>query len=180
MPVTKTTFLISAILAATIAGSVAFALASSQPASDVALAPGDVVLTELPGLVPADGEPMLAGIADAAPEKGVVGRIPGPFDARFDLSNSSFDGDSVTGTVTVTSDVSDILELEVLAGFYDESGTLLGTATWVSPDTDHHEAADATPDGPSGEAVAFAVEVPAELRADTVSAAVGVPVLVNE
>ena len=41
------------------------------------------------------------------------------------------DAAGVHGSATITSDVSDILELEVVAGFYDDQGRLLGTGRFV-------------------------------------------------
>jgi hypothetical protein len=88
----------------------------------------------------------------------------------------AFEGQAATGTVRVTSDVSDLLELQVLAGFYDDRGNLLGTARFVHHlGTEGHEHA-----GPSEEGEAFTIPVPAGLGPQAVSAAVGVPVLVNE
>ena len=133
--------------------------------------------TSFPGLTPATGEPTLPGLATASPAPGSVAQVPGPFDDRFRLQGLVFDGRAVTGTVAVTSDVSDLLELEVLAGFYDRDGTLVGTAREVH----HLDESTAAPDheGPPDEDYAFEIGVPAEVEG-AVAAAVGVPVLVNE
>ncbi len=83
----------------------------------------------------------------------------------------------VTGRLTVTTDVSELLELEVVAGFYDARGRFLGTARWV-----HHldESGEHGHAGPPEESETFRVVAPARLRERVASAAVGVPVLVNE
>ncbi|MBC7441019.1 MAG: hypothetical protein H7311_00585, partial [Ramlibacter sp.] len=91
------------------------------------------------------------------------------------LEGLAFDGAAVTGAVLVTSDVSDVLELQVLAGFYDAQGTLLGTDRFV-----HHLVEDGTHVGTPEERETFRIEVPAALAAQAVSVALGVPVLVNE
>ncbi|GAA3533265.1 hypothetical protein [Nocardioides daeguensis] len=147
--------------------------ASSTPSTT----PSPVMVTSFPDLPAPTGEPDLPGIATAAPASaGSVGRIPGPFDDRVSLGPLSFDGQRVVGSLDVTSDVSDLLELQVLAGFYDASGTLVGRGRFthhLDEDT-HHD------DGPPSQHEAFTIAVPKKLRGQAVSAAVGVPVLVNE
>lgn len=140
--------------------------------------PATAARTTFPDLEPATEEPTLPSLATARPAAGTVVEVAGPFDDRFHFRRLRFDGETVRGTTTITSDVSDILELEVLAGFYDADGKLLGTAREVyhldesQPETEHQGAPE--------EARTFAIAVPAELRGDAVAAAVGVPVLVNE
>lgn len=133
--------------------------------------------TSFPGLTPATSEPTLPGLATASPAAGAVAQVPGPFDDRFRLERLAFDGGSVTGTVVITSDVSDLLELEVLAGFYDRDGALVGTARAVH----HLDESTVAPDheGPPDEDHAFEIAVP-DGSDGAVAAAVGVPVLVNE
>jgi hypothetical protein len=92
------------------------------------------------------------------------------------LENLTFEGTAATGAVRITSDVSDLLELQVLAGFYDDQGTLLGTARFV-----HHLGSEGhNHAGPPEEREEFSIPVPADFQARAVSASVGVPVLVNE
>ncbi|PKW26608.1 hypothetical protein [Phycicoccus duodecadis] len=137
--------------------------------------------TALPGLVPAaSADPGLISLASLHPAPGTVARAPGPFDDRFRLDGARLDGRSVRGTVTVTSDVSDLLELEVVAGFYDAEGRLLGTGRFVEH---HEEGAGDEPHAAGGrpsEARAVSIPVPADLQGREVSAALGVTVLVNE
>ncbi|GAA2202661.1 hypothetical protein [Sinomonas flava] len=142
--------------------------ATPQPAS---------VQTQLPGLTAPSGEPDLPSLADAHPQPGQAVRAAGPFDNRFEIDGLAFDGQKVTGSVRITSDVSDLLELVVVAGFYDAAGTLLGTARF-----EHHAEGDAGHGhvGPPSETEEFSITVPADATGKAVSVAVGVPVLVNE
>ena len=83
------------------------------------------------------------------------GASAGPFDDRFLLENLAFDGASVSGAVRVTSDVSAVLDLEVVAGFYDDKGALLGTGRFV-----HHLVDDGSHSGAPEELVTFTIAVP--------------------
>ena len=134
--------------------------------------------TSFPDLTPASGDPELPSLATLRPKAGTVVAAAGPFDDRFTLSRLRFDGKTVSGTATITSDVSDVLEFEALAGFYDGSGALLGTARH----TYHFDESAGHPEheGPPDEGQSFSITVPADLKGKAVSAAVGVPVLVNE
>ena len=98
----------------------------------------------------------------------------GPFDDRFVLERPLFDGRSVTATVRITSDVSDLLELQVLAGFYDRAGTLLGTGV-----AEEHSGGEEHA-GPPEQSHHVRIPVPPELAGRAAAAAVGVTVLVNE
>ena len=157
------------------------ACSTATPEGGGAAAPGastpvPVVVTSFPDLPTPTGDPDLPGIADAAPAAGTVGHIAGPFDDRFALARLRFDGRQVTGALDITSDVSDLLELQILAGFYDAEGRLIGQSRFthhLDEDT-HHDS------GPPSEHEVFTIAVPARLRGKAVSAAVGVPVLVNE
>src|SRR4051794_23538677 len=134
------------------------------------------VQTSFPGLAAAAGEPELASIRQARPKPGTVAQAKGPFDDRFRFEHLAFESGTVTGTVGITSDVSDLLELEVLVGFYDKDGRFLGTNRFV-----HHAGADnhAHP-GPPSENEPFKVAAPAGTAGQAASAAAGIPVLVNE
>ena len=101
---------------------------------------------------------------------GTVVRTAGPFDQRFQLSSFHLERGAVTGTLAVTSDVSELIDLQVMVGFYDRRGSLLGTASYDK----HGEGS--RPD----EVVHFRVTAPTAARGDAAAAAVGVPVLVNE
>ncbi|WP_344814367.1 hypothetical protein [Microlunatus aurantiacus] len=134
--------------------------------------------TTFPDLPPASGDPTLPSLTTLRPAPGTVAEAPGPFDDRFHFEQLSFDGTTLSGAATITSDVSAVLEFEALAGFYNRNGTLIGTARYVyhldgsSDDHDQEGAADQTH--------AFRIQVPPELKGVAVAAAVGVPVLVNE
>lgn len=90
--------------------------------------------TSFPGLAAAKGEPELPGLHTPGPGKGQVVQVPGPFDDRFVLEDLAFNGTAVTGTLSTTGATSSLLDLQVLAGFYNDNGTLLGTARF-----DHHQ-----------------------------------------
>ncbi|WP_258804404.1 hypothetical protein [Pseudarthrobacter sp. NS4] len=144
------------------------------PGDDVP--PAAAAKTTFPGLPAAEGEPDLAELQAVRPSPGQILQVQGPFDDRFVFENSGFDGSSATGAIRVTSDASELLELQVLAGFYDDRGNFLGSARFVH----HLGSEDHNHSGPSEEDEEFNIPVPADLRARAVSAAVGVPVLVNE
>lgn len=149
---------------------------SRTTAQDRSVVDASGARTRLTGLTPATGEPTLPGLASAAPAPGTVARAAGPFDDRFRWSGLALDRQRVSGTITVTSDVSDLLELAVVAGFYDRSGRLVATRRWVHHATVHDEAGAHLP----VEQERFTVAVPRDLQDTVVAAAVGVPVLVNE
>ncbi len=169
-----------------IVAAIAAAIAVSIPAGlgIAALIPGDIsnaaapaaaVSTSFPGLATPTGEPGLDSIDRARPRPGEVVQAAGPFDDRFVYENLGFDGRAVSGAVRVTSDVSALLELEVVAGFFDDRGTLLGTARYV-----HHLVDDGSHEGAPEELQAFTIAVPEGFLGTAASVAVGVPVLVNE
>ena len=141
--------------------------------------PAAAVRTSFPDLQPAAAEPPLAGMAQLSPAPGSVVQAPGPFDDRLVLDGLTLDDRGVHGSALVTSDVSEILEFEAVAGFYDADGRLLGTGRFV-----HHldeSAVDpAEHTGLPDEREEFSIPFPADLPGTAVSAAVGLPVLVNE
>ena len=137
--------------------------------------PATAAQTSFPGLVAASGEPQLAGLRSADPRPGTVGTVAGPFDDRFDLGPLRVRGGVVSGSLHITSDVSDLLELQVLAGFYDARGHFLGTGRFV-----HHQTEEKQHTGPPSEDESFVITAPARFRDRVSAAVVGVPVLVNE
>jgi hypothetical protein len=167
---------LSAFVAALAVGR---AVTDSEPSAPATAA----ARTEFPGLEPAAAEPTLPGLTSVAPAPGEVAQASGPLDDRFVLSDLRFDGGVLHGVATVTSDVSEILDFEALAGFYDDRGRLLATATFVhhlAEGHGHDEAGHEDAAGPPSEVQEFDIPVPAEAQGRAVSAAVGVPVLVNE
>ena len=175
------------VAAATVGGLGAYAWSAWSDDSGEGAAPGaveesldpaTVAATELPGLEPATGEPELAGIDTASPAPGEVVQVPGPFDDRFTTDHLSVAGGAVSGRLLITSDVSEVLELQVLAGFYDERGTYLGTGRavyHVDEGSDHAEDA-----GPPSQLQEFHVVAPRRYADQVAAATIGVPVLVNE
>lgn len=183
MPLRRAIAAVGLILTLTVAGAVAGHRLGDQRTTDrrastaaVQAEPASAVRTTLPGLRPATGDPGLPSLSRLHPQ-GVI-QAPGPFDDRLVWDGLRFDGRQVTGMVQVRSDVSDILELEVVSGFYDRSGRLLGTGRSV-----YHLVEDgpqAQRSGAPHEARRFAIAVPARWRGTSVGAAAGVAVLVNE
>lgn len=173
--------LVGAVLAAAVAVTwlaVGWSRSDDGAAAAALPDPATVARTDLPGLTPATGEPRLPGLADAAPRPGTIGVVPGPFDDRFTLGRLQLENGAVSGHLHVTSDVSDVLELQVLAGFYDARGELLGTgrATYHLDEAAEHAEHEGTP----SELESFRVVAPSRYAGRVASAAVGVPVLVNE
>jgi hypothetical protein len=168
-----------AVAAAAFLAAAGLTRALSHRATAEVAAPASAARTTFTGLTHATGEPALPSLLALHPAPRTVTQATGPFDDRFTLRGLSFDGAQLRGTARITSDVSEILEFEALAGFYDGKGRLLGTARQV-----HHldeSSADAHGHtGPPTEAQEIVITVPKRLRGAVVSAAVGVPVLVNE
>lgn len=134
-----------------------------------------VIVESLPGLVAAESEPQLASLRGLAPRPGAILQAAGPFDDRFRFEQLLLTGGEVTGAVRVTSDVSELLELVVVAGFYDAQGRLLGTHAFV-----HHQIDEPSRSAAPLEVTDFTIPVPRQWESQAVAAAVGVPVLVNE
>ncbi|MFF4789521.1 hypothetical protein ACFY2M_07065 [Streptomyces sp. NPDC001276] len=85
---------------------------------------------------------------------------------------------AVTGHLVVTSDVSDLIALELRAAYYDAQGRLLGTGTFEHTEEGH---AHGEHSGPQAENGGIDFTVPAKGLQDTPAAAVlSIPVLVNE
>lgn len=171
MPTPSRTTVLAVLAAAAVGVAVPVALAQSGDEAPSAVPDrSTAAVIELPGLVPATGDPVLPGFATAHPAPGTTARVAGPFDDRFDIVDERVAGGTATGVLTVTSDVSEIIDLQVVVAFYDRAGVLLGTGTWEK----HGEGAK--PD----EVVSYTVTAPTSYRSRVSAAAVGVPVLVNE
>lgn len=171
------TLIVGVAAAFVIGAGVTYAVSlSDQRDGAAAPNPSSAARTSFPGLPAATGEPRLTGLTRIKPKPGTVTRVKGPFDDRFTMQKLAFDGSRVSGRLAITSDVSDILELQAVAGFYDGQGKLLGTNRFV-----HHLVEDShSHSGPPSELQVFTIAVPTGLRGRAVSAAVGIPVLVNE
>jgi hypothetical protein len=168
---------VAALAAATVGAAAAWALAGDDGGPRPGRTPGpeEVVQTSFPDLAPVSAEPRLAGLRDTHPLPGSVARITGPFDDRIEVGRLELDGDRLTGRVLVTSDVSDVLELQVVAGFYDLAGRYLGSGRFI-----HHDLEESAHEGSPDEALEFEIAFPRGHRDEVRSAAVGVPLLVNE
>lgn len=173
---TVVTGLLAAGTVATVAALIVVGSTGIADPEPVATAMPAAARTSFPGLTPAAGEPELASVTAAHPRSGQILQASGPFDDRFVLEDTTFSGSAVSGAVRITSDVSDVLEVQVLAGFYDLDGRLLGTNHFVH----HFGAGDHTHAGAPQLREEFSVQVPAAMADRAVSVAIGVPVLVNE
>lgn len=138
--------------------------------------------------VTAAGPPAPPGRLDPVPAPGTVVHGSGPFDDRYGLTVVRLRDRTLTGTLVVTADVSELLDLEVHVACYDRAGGLLGVARQVVHGEDHaHGAADRGAadahgadehrgDEPDADGVPLRLRCPAGVR----SAVLTVPVLVNE
>lgn len=106
---------------------------------------------------------------------GTVHLVPGPFDDRFGLVGTRLAADGVHTRLVVTSDVSDVLALEMTADFYDRAGRLLGSGRVVRGDQ-HDASGSHVPD----ESLDLLVPAEPGYAARVASARLEVPVLVNE
>jgi len=151
-----------------------------QPApAHPAATPAAAIRTSFPDLPPAPDEPALNSLAGLSPAPGEVVQAPGPFDDRLQIDGLRLDAAGVSGSVLVVSDVSEVLEFSAVAGFYDADGRLLDTGRFpYHLDETAHDPAEEH--GPPDELEQFTIPVPAGVQDRAVSAAVGVPVLVNE
>ncbi|MVU82734.1 hypothetical protein GPX89_36560 [Nocardia sp. ET3-3] len=135
--------------------------------------PADSAPAAAPVAAPRSAEPP-AATASIAP--GEVRLTPGPFTDRVRVRDTRVDVSSVHGVLTITSDVSDVLALEVHAAFYDATGHLVATGTF-------EQAAEQslTPGAhtPGEEGIPFTITA-APAEATTTSAVLTIPVLVNE
>ena len=173
--------LVAITLAAVLVGFAATRYAGGDAGSGAATSrpigtPASAARTALPGLTPATGEPTLPGFDTARPAVGTIARVSGPFDDRYSWSELRLGAGRLSGVLTVTSDVSDLLELEVVVGFYDAHGALLGLRRAVR----HHTMHEDTESGVPEESQRVVVDAPHRFRRLAVAAAIGVPVLVNE
>ncbi|WP_405014718.1 hypothetical protein [Kitasatospora sp. NBC_01539] len=120
-----------------------------------------------------------AAALSAAPRPGEVRLEDGPFTDRVRLTGLKLAADgTVTGHLAVTSDVSDVLALELRAAYYDAAGHLVGTGTL---EYQEEEAATGRHDGPRAAGDGIDVTVTGRGLTGTPAAAVlSLPVLVNE
>ncbi|MGW4647189.1 hypothetical protein [Kitasatospora sp. NPDC004289] len=103
---------------------------------------------------------------------------PGPFTDRVTLTELTLDkGSAVGGHLTITSDISDVLVMELRAAFYDQQGRLAGTGTFHYQE----EESEGAHLGPRAAEGGIDFSIPAEkLTSAPVTAVLSLPVLVNE
>ncbi|MFE7711069.1 hypothetical protein ACFU6I_36065 [Streptomyces sp. NPDC057486] len=116
------------------------------------------------------------------PQRGKVRVEEGPFTDRVHLNRLALTGTpAVTGHLAITSDVSDVIALELRAAFYSADGRLLGTGTFEY--AEEHEAGGHGNGHEERRAAGAGIDftIPARKLSGTPAAAVvSVPVLVNE
>lgn len=170
------TAVVTAVLAAVVAASLTWWWSMHDADGTASPPQRSVAVSPLEASGPPTGDPDLPGFATADPVPGTVARVAGPFDDRFVLHDVRLGRSAVTGELEVTSDVSDILELQVVVAFYDSTGTRTGQERY----TYHLDEGSDPQARPTRPGHAFAVTIPPAIREGVTSAAVGVPVLVNE
>ncbi|KPI33863.1 hypothetical protein OV450_6255 [Actinobacteria bacterium OV450] len=130
------------------------------------------------------GAPAPAAVLTPPAKTGEVRVEQGPFTDRVRLTALALapaGKPGVTGHLAVTSDVSDVLALDLRAAYYDADGRLLGTGTFHYQEegadasgADHH-------DGPRAAGDGIDFTVPADqLTSTPASAVLTLPVLVSE
>ena len=120
----------------------------------------------------------LAPVAKLAvvPAAGTVTTLDGPFDDRFNLADLRLSAGVVTSKLRVTSDVSEIINFEITASFYDVQGQLLGTASQEIAEGDGSKGDPTAENG----GVELRLAANPSYLAQVASAQVRVPVMVNE
>uniref|UniRef100_A0AAU2V6M3 Lipoprotein n=1 Tax=Streptomyces sp. NBC_00003 TaxID=2903608 RepID=A0AAU2V6M3_9ACTN len=112
--------------------------------------------------------------------KGEVRLEQGPFTDRVKVMGGALSaGSAVTGHLAVTSDVSELIALELSAAYYDADGKLLGTGSFQYAEEDHDDHKGAHTPAAEGKGIDFEVK-PKALTGTPTSAVLSIPVLVNE
>ncbi|RYV51199.1 hypothetical protein [Pengzhenrongella frigida] len=114
-----------------------------------------------------------AGSVEVGVPAGTVSVDDGPFTDRLRITELRLSDSAVTGSLAVTSDVSEVLNLEVRVDFYGAAGDLLGSDRQV------FTARDTEPFHSTAGVVGLPITVPAPVPGSH-SAVVSIPVLVNE
>ncbi|MCX5388059.1 hypothetical protein [Streptomyces sp. NBC_00083] len=122
--------------------------------------------------------------------KGEVRLDQGPFTDRVKVTGAALGaGSAVTGHLTVTSDVSDLIALEVRAAYYGADGGLLGTGTFRYAEEGHDGHPGGHTPAAEGAGIDFTVRPAAPDGTSTPAGApigtpagvvLSIPVLVNE
>ncbi|MEV4558281.1 hypothetical protein AB0K51_15000 [Kitasatospora sp. NPDC049285] len=161
-------------------GTLALAAALLTGCSGTEDTPEPATPSVSPVALPAPRQAPAPAVALATPvAAGEVRLDNGPFTDRVKLTGLSLTGaPAVTGHLTITSDVSDVLALEVHAAYYDATGHLLGTGTFQYQE---EEAATGQHTGPRATGEGIDITIPADHLTGTPTGAVlTIPVLVNE
>ncbi|MER8045968.1 hypothetical protein [Streptomyces sp. NPDC094032] len=130
--------------------------------------------------------PPPAPLLSPAPRRGDVRVEEGPFTDRVRFTRLALHGrQAVTGHLAITSDVSDVIALELRAAFYDADGRLLGSGVFTYGEEHEGEKGGQGGQGghterrATGPGIDFSVTAK-NPRATPASAVLSVPVLVNE
>ncbi|MFG2719619.1 hypothetical protein ACGFW5_15170 [Streptomyces sp. NPDC048416] len=112
--------------------------------------------------------------------RGEVRLEQGPFTDRVKVTGGALGaGSAVTGHLAVTSDVSELIALEVRAAYYDADGRLLGTGSFHYAEEGHDEHAAGHTPAAEGPGIDFRVR-PSALTGTPAGVVISIPVLVNE
>ncbi|GGU00974.1 hypothetical protein [Streptomyces violascens] len=113
--------------------------------------------------------------------KGEVHLEQGPFTDRVKVTGGALAAAStVTGHLAATSDVSELIALELSAAYYDADGKLLGTGSFRYAEEGHDDHKGAHTPAAEGPGIDFKVQPEAPLSGTPASAVLSIPVLVNE
>ncbi|MFE7209803.1 hypothetical protein ACFU93_07345 [Streptomyces sp. NPDC057611] len=147
----------------------------SRPHSTASSATSSELALPTPRSAPAPA----ASLSPAA-TPGEVRISDGPFTDRVRITKLTLAKGpaAVTGHLVVTSDVSDLIALELRAAYYDAQGRLLGTGTFEHTEEGH---AHGEHSGPQAENGGIDFTIPAKgLHGTPAAAVLSIPVLVNE
>ncbi|MEV7281348.1 hypothetical protein [Streptomyces sp. NPDC093111] len=124
--------------------------------------------------------PAPAPTLSARPERGDVRVEDGPFTDRVRFTRLALrDRRGVAGHLAITSDVSDVIALEVRAAFYDADGRLLGSGVFTYGEDHEGEKGGGHGRRTAGAGIDFTVPAK-DLHGTPAAAVLSVPVLVNE
>ncbi|MFB6955673.1 hypothetical protein ACFCYB_01230 [Streptomyces sp. NPDC056309] len=127
--------------------------------------------------------PAPAASLSPAATPGEVRISEGPFTDRVRITKLALAKGpaAVTGHLVVTSDVSDLIALELRAAYYDAQGRLLGTGTFEHAEEGEAAHAHGEHSGPQAENEGIDFTIPAKgVQGTPAAAVVSIPVLVNE
>ncbi|MEU6931404.1 hypothetical protein [Streptomyces sp. NPDC046374] len=146
-----------------------------RPAAAASSAPPPSASLPAPRTAPAPA-PTLA----TRPEQGDVRVEDGPFTDRVRFTRLALlDRRAVAGHLAVTSDVSDVIALEVRAAFYGADGRLLGSGVFTYGEEHEGEKGGHHARRAAGAGIDFSVSAK-NLGGMPVAAVLSIPVLVNE